>query len=421
MINRITRAVGVLLGRGESRGIKGEELWAPSPTLAGVDVTPSTALGLTAVYAAINAIATDCASLPLGVSRRLPNGLGRAPAPEHPAHDLISVTPDDGITTAFHFKQTLIGHALGWGNGYAEILPRKDGRPHSLYLLNPSVITPRIIEGKLRYDLGNGTSLPPSRIIHVRGLGFDGIKGYSVVHLHRQALGLATAAEAFGALFFGNGSSPKGFLKHPKRLGEEAEKTLREAWERIHSGLGNSHRLAILEEGMDWVQTSVNPDDAQFLATRQFQILEICRMFRCPPNKLADLAQSHLNNIESSNLDYLTNTLGGWLLAVESELNLKLFTKAERAQYFADHDMTALLRGDSAARAKYLREMFNMGAYSTNEVRAFEGLNPIGPDGDRRFAPASFTTLDKVGVAPAGVSTPAKPTEPAEAGETLAA
>lgn len=404
-------ATGLGLGR-ERRSVQGESTWWGPPTLAGVEVTPSSALGLTAFYAGVNAIATDVASLPLGVRRRL-DGEGSEPYPDHPAHELLHFSPD-GETTAFHFRQALMGHTLGWGNGYAEIIPRGDGRPYSLHLLHPSTTQPRLIEGKLRYELGDGRSLPPSRVIHIRGLGFDGIRGYCVVTLHRQALGLATAAEAFGAMFFGAGSNARGFLKHKKRLSEEAEKNLRESWERLYSGLGNAHRVAILEEDMDWVQTSVNPDDAQFLSTRQFQVIEICRMLRLPPSKLADMSQAHLSNVEWSNLDYLTTTLAGWLMAFEVELNLKLFTKAERLKLYVDHDMMALMRGDSAARSKYCQVMRDLGAFSVNDVRRFEHLNPIGPLGDKRLVPAAMTTLERAGIAPAGVASAPKGIAPAD-------
>lgn len=376
-------------------------------TVSGVNVDPRTALTLTAAYAAINVIATDVASLPLRVYRARPDG-GRDEDRTHPVWDLLACSPD-GETTAMRWRQALMGHVLGWGNGYAEVT-FGGGYPTGLYLLDPgqTYAQRRPQDRRLYYQIKGGT-LPPSKTIHIAGLGFDGLTGYSPVSLAREAIALGLATEAFGGSLFGNGAHAGGFLKTPQKLSPEAKADLRKAWNSVHQGAENAHRIAVLEQGMEWVQTTIPPEDAQFLATRQFQVVEIARIYRCPPNKIGDYTQSHLSNIEAANLDYLTTTLMPWCEQIEQELNLKLFTRQERAAgYFVEHNMAALLRGDSKARAEFYTRLRDLGVLNPNQICRFENLNPIGPEGEIRLVPLNMTTLANAGKAPAD---PQPPTE----------
>lgn len=361
----------------------------------GINVNERSALTLSAAFACINVISTDLASLPLKCYQRT-KGDGKKEVPDAPGAYLLRWSPDEDETTAFKFRQDWIAHTLGWGNGYAKIT-RQGGEPSRLDLLDPSKWKgARRADRRLYYhNADTHETLQFGDVMQLAGMGFDGVSGYSPVRLHRQGIALGLAAESFGASFFGNGSTVGGWLKHPRKLTQEARANLRQSVEAVHQGARNAHRLGILEEGMDFVKTSVDPDDAQFLATRQFQVVEVCRLYRVPPHKVGDLSQAHLANVESSNLDYIISTLRPWAVALEMIATLRLLSPEQRATglYF-EHDLTALLRGDMKARAEYYGKMRDLGAINPDEIRDAEGLNPWEDDiGKIVLVPANYVTL----------------------------
>jgi HK97 family phage portal protein len=382
--------------------------YIPSLTsLAGVAVTPESALTFTAAFAAINVLSTDLASLPVGVYRRRDDGT-EVPAFDHPAHKRLHRNPNDE-QNAFRFRQHLWGHTHGWGNGMAEIVRGGDGELEALYPLNPRTTRIRRKPGRdgtpdrgpLYYEIDDGRkNLAAENVLHVAGLGFDGLQGYCPATLAKEAVGLGLGAEQFGATFFGNGAKPGGVLEVPNRLSETAQRNLRESFERVHQGGPNAHRVAVLEQGVTWKDTQIPPDAAQFLATRQFQVIEIARMWRVPPHKLGDYSQAHLANLEESNLDYLQTTLLGWVVAFEAEANWKLFSEEEQdAGYFVKHDLTHLMRGNMQARVSYFQGMRNMGVMSANDIATREGMNPIpaAEGGDKRIVQGQYVELSQVG------------------------
>lgn len=401
-------------GGGGTRSLLGNGAGMPSAVLSGVDVTPQSALALTAAYAAINTVATDSAALWLGAYRRRKAG-GSDPATDLPVHDLL-YTAANRETPAFFFRQTQMGHALGWGNGYAEIVrDTRDGSPRELHLLSPHPSKTKPVRddrGRLWYEVdgddGRRKRLRPEDVLHVRGLGFDGLVGYSPVALARQAIGLGIAAEQFGAALFGNGSQPRGVLKTPQKLSKDAAGRLREQFEMVHQGSYNAHRLAVLEQGLEWQATSINPDDAQFLATRQFQVIEIARMYRVPPHKIGDYSRATFANIEEANLDYVMTCLLGWVKAVEAEFNWKLLTAADRASgIYLKHNMASILRGNMLARGAFYKTMFSLGVFSPNDIAELEDHNPVA-GGDTHFVPMNMASVDA-----ADPGSEAKPTEQA--------
>ena len=358
-----------------------------SPAVSGVTVTDQTALTLTAYYAGVTRIATDVAALPLQLYRRRPDG-GRDEVRDHPVVPLLTVSPD-GVHTAFAFRQAWIAHAVGFGNGYAEIRFDSDGFPKRLDLLDPKATTPerRPQDDRLFYRSGSGT-VPSWRMLHAAGLGYDGVKGYSPVQLFKEALGLGIAAERFGAAWFGNGSRPGGIIKIPGGIKDAAERDrLRNEWQQLHGGPENAGKPAVLTHGADFTPFQIPPEEAQFLQTRQFQVLEVSRMLGgIPPHKLGDYSQAHLTNIEASNIDYVSMVLTPWCEAIEQVLNLKLLTTDERADgYYLEHNLLGFLRGDSRARAEFYKALMSLGVITPNEIRRWENLNPI--DG------ADFTTV----------------------------
>ncbi len=371
----VARAASLWSDRHEWGGLAA---WS-SPSLAGVSVTPETALTLTAYYAGVHRIATDVAALPVQMFRRRPDG-GRDEVRDHPVVPLLTVSPD-GERTSFAWRQAILSHAVGYGNGYASIDFDRDGQPTALHLLDGKQTAPeRRPQDKRLFYRSGGTTLPPYRVLHFAGMGYDGIKGYSPAHLFKEALGLGIAAERFGAAWFGNGSRPSGVLKVPHMLKDKAERdALRNEWMQLHSGPDNAGKPAVLTGGAEFAPFQVGPNEAQFLQTRQFQVLEVSRMLGgIPPHKLGDYSQSHLANIEASNIDYVATVLVPWCEAVEQVLNFRLLTTDERAAgYYLEHNLNAFLRGDSRARAEFYKALVNMGVITPNEIRKWENLNPI--------------------------------------------
>lgn len=386
-----------------------------APVLSGVTVTPQTALNLTSVFCAINVIATDVAKLPFSLVETLPSGGIRTAAADR-RNRLLSTAPNPEMN-ALRYRQHQMGHVLGWGNHYSEIIRDGDGFPTALWPLNPATMRPmRDAPGTPLYyeDSNTRRRWRAEDILHIAGLGFDGISGYSPVTMARQAIGLAIGAEQFGATLFGNGAIPKGILKTAKKLSEMAMKRLRDTFYEIHGGQ-NSNRTAVLEDGLEWQSTQIAPDDAQFLATRQFQVIEIARMFNLPPHKLGDYSQSHKANVEESNLDYLSSTLQGWLETVEAEYDAKLLFADEQGRIECRHDMKALMRGNMTARGAYYESRFRVGSISPDEIRAAEGENPIGParGGDKYLIQAQYVELSQAGLAMAPKSPTESPRTPA--------
>jgi HK97 family phage portal protein len=366
---------------------------------AGVNITPESALTLTAALACINVIATDFSYPPCKVYRRRPGG-GRDEVRDTAIWERLNVSPD-GETTPMRSRQALMGHTLGHGNGYYEIETNGGGEIVGLHLLDPRTRPERRPQdNRLFYRLPNNKTLPPARVFHLAGLGFDGLCGYSPVKLASDALALGKAAELFGAGFYGNNSQPGGLIKTTAAVKPEALARFRAGWEGMHRGAGNNSRIAFLEQGWDFVPTTISPEDAQFLEGRKFQVLEVARIYRVPPHKIGDYSQSHLANIEASNLDYVITVLTPWCEAFEQEANLKLLTADERkAGFYIEHQLTALLRGDMRSRAEFYTKLRDLGALSPNEVRDSENLNPI-EGGDLYLVPMNMVSLEHAGEPP---------------------
>lgn len=348
---------------------------------SGVVVTPQTAMTLTAFYSGVNVISTDVAKLPFHVYK-LTRGGGRKIAKNDPRERLLCIRPNPEMN-AFRYWQMAMGHALGWGNHYSRIERDDAGMPVALWPLNPGAVQPLRSpdSGTLYYrDAQTGKTYRAEDVLHIAGLSFDGITGYNPAVLGRQAVGLGIAAQDFGSSLFGNGAIPRGMVRTPKRLSEDAIKRLREDFEAVHRGTANANRIAFLEENMEWVETQISPEAAQFLATRQFQVVEIARLLNLPPHKLQDYSQSHLANVEESNLDYAQSTLTGWVEAVEAEVDMKLFFDDEQGQLFSEHDMRALMRGNSQARADYYVKLKTAGIICADTAAAAEGLPIPGPE-----------------------------------------
>ncbi len=366
-------------------------------TSTGVSVSEYTALNYSAVWSAVNLIAGDVASLPLVLYRRKENGKERYDS--HPLYRVLHDSPNPEMSS-ITFRQTLQAHVLTWGNGYAEIERDMSGRAKYLWPITPERVQPIRENGALAYRVtnenGRDTYLSPGDMIHVPGLGWDGVQGYSPIAKARESVALGLAAEKFGGTFYGNGSTFGGVITHPTRFAnpmarENFEKSLRNR----HKGIERAHGLLLLEEGMAYAQVGIPPDQAQFLESRQFQITEVARWFNVPPHKIGDLSRATFSNIEQQNIEYFQTTLIHWLEAWEQELMRKLISPLERNQQFIEHVVEGLLRGDSQGRAALETAEFQIGGLTPNESRSLSNRNPID-GGDRAFVPMNMIPLDRV-------------------------
>lgn len=385
---------------------------------AGEAVSPTTAMALSAYYASIRNISEDVGKLPLKMYERL-EGRGKRPAPEHPIYGLIHDTPNDD-SGSITFRETLTSWALGWGNGYAEIVRDPSHRPIGLWPIHPSRVNPRYdkeISGQMSQKashvvyfvkMADGNEVPfrQDSIFHLRGLG-DGLTGFSVASIGCDSIGRALATQRFSGKFYANGTSAGGVFTFPGTLKDSAMKRLRETWP---SGLPSAHKPLFLEGGMDWKPISIPPEEAQMLETMEFTVSDVARWFRMPPHKIQDLARATFDNIEHQSLEYVGDTLHPWLVRWEQEITRKLLLPAERGRYFAEHVVLGLLRGDQDARAKFFSAMFQIGAFSQNDIREAENMNPI-PGGDVYYVPLNLGPTNEAGPTPR--PEPAKPTKTA--------
>lgn len=369
----------------ESR-FAGERYFWSAPSAAGVRLSPETALSISAFFSAVHAISTDLAAVDLDVNKRLPNR-DIEYVYSHPIYDLFNFSPDDE-SNPFIWRQTLIAHALLYGGGYAEIQRRGNGNPATLNLLDPQKTKFERIDGKPFYRLDNKETLPASDVLHISFLTLNGKHGLVISDLMKTTLGISYAADLFGASFFGNGARPSGMLKLPDSVSfkdEAARKLYRDGWTKFHAGSEKAGSIAILEHGEEWIPTNINPDEAQFLETRRYQILEVVRMLRVPPHLLGDYSESHYNNIEYSNLDYYQTTLKPWATNLEKEINLKLFKPSERKRFFVRFNFDEYRQVYSSERSNHFKTLFENGIINRNEWRFVEGYNSLGNEGNQYY------------------------------------
>lgn len=265
---------------------------------AGINVTPDTALQASAVYACVRVLAETIASLPLHVYRRLEGSKGKEKAPEHYLYPVLHEIANPEMTS-FELRETMVGHLCLRGNAYAEKVFDRAGRVKELWPLNPDGVlverdkaTKQLIYIITLPGESKQVKLSSDRILHIRGLSGNGIIGYSPIALAKESIGLALATEEYGSRFFGNASRPSGVLEHPGKLGKDAADRLKKSWEEMHRGLSNAHRVAILEEGLKWNQIGMTQEDSQYLQTRQYQVVDIARIFRVPPHMIAELTRA---------------------------------------------------------------------------------------------------------------------------------
>lgn len=381
---------------------------------SGKRVNERSAMQMTAVYSCVRILSEAVAGLPLHFYRYTDNG-GKEKAVEHPLYFLLHDEPNPEMTS-FVFRETLMTHLLLWGNAYAQIIRNGKGEIMALYPLMPDRMTvDRDEKGRLYYEYntssddaptmkGSTVRLSPSDVLHVPGLGFDGLVGYSPIAMAKNAIGMAIACEEYGAKFFANGAQPSGVLEH---LGTIKDPTrVRESWQNTFGGSQNANKVAVLEEGMKYTPISISPEQAQFLETRKFQINEIARIFRVPPHMVGDLEKSSFSNIEQQSLEFVKYTLDPWVCRWEQSMVRSLLTAEEKKQYFIKFNVDGLLRGDYQSRMNGYAIGRQNGWMSANDIRELENLDRIPEElgGDLYLINGNMTKLQDAGIF-AGTST----------------
>lgn len=348
---------------------------------AGKSVTASTAIQMSTVYACVRVIAETIASLPLHVYQN--QGEGSVKAPEHPLYRILHDEPNAEMTS-FAWRETMLAHLLLWGNAYCQIIRSGRSQILGLYPLLPDRMeVDRDSAGTLTYtysaNSGQTVKLRPEDVLHIPGLGFDGIMGYSPIALEKNAIGLGLAAEEYGSKFFSNGARPSGILTHPNTVKDP--KKLRDSWNAAYGGSNNSGRVAVLEENMSYTPISMPNSEAQFLETRKFQVSEICRIYRVPPHMVGDLEHATFSNIEHQSISFAVHTIRPWVVRLEQSMNRALFSDKEKGVYYVRFNMDGLMRGDYKSRMEGYAIGRQNGWMSANDIRELENMNPI-PDAD---------------------------------------
>ena len=328
---------------------------------------------------------------------------------DHPLYFLLHDEPNPEMSS-FVFRETLMSHLLIWGNAYVQIIRDRSGNVISLYPLLPDKMSVhRDSRGTLYYKYQRQTEENPNLtktgtvvlsqedVLHVPGLGFDGLIGYSPIALAKNAIGMTLATEEYGASFFRNGANPGGVIEHPGILKDP--KRVRDSWNEVYKGVTNAHKVAVLEEGMKYTQIGIPPEEAQFLQTRKFQINEIARLYRIPPHMVGDLEKSSFSNIEQQSLEFVKYTLDPWVVRFEQSFKRALFLPEEKKTHFIKFNVDGLLRGDYQSRMNGYAVGRQNGWLSTNDIRELEDLNLLSDEegGNHYLINGNMTKLRDAG------------------------
>ena len=356
---------------------------------SGERVDEKSAMQIATVYACVRLLAETVAGLPLHLYRFTDDTeTEKIRARDHPLYRLLYRQPNPEMTS-FSFRETMMVQLLLWGNAYAQII--RDGKNNilSLYPLMPdSVEVDRDEKGRIYYIYHAYSDEVPGNnnrdiyfrydeIFHVPGLGFNGLVGFSPIAMMKNSLGTTLAVEKYGSAFFKNGAQPSGVLEHPGVLKDPSK--IRENWTQVYGGANNAHKIAVLEEGMQYKPISLPPEDSQFLSTRQFGVEEICRIFRVPPHMVQDLEHATFSNIEHQSIDFVVHTLTPWMVRFEQAIVKDLLLPEEQDIYFPKFNVDGLLRGDYQSRMQGYATGISNGFMSPNDVRKLENLDLI-PD-----------------------------------------
>lgn len=374
-------APGGQAGQSVNNSVSSAQEFSFGTAASGKSVTENTAIQLSAVYACVRVLAETIASLPLNVYMDDGKG-GSVIAGDHPLQHLLHDSPNDEMTS-FAWREQMMTQILLRGNSYSQIVRSGKKEILSIYpLMSADMDVDRDSSGQLiyTYTLSNGSRIALDRqeILHIPGLGFDGIMGYSPVALMRTTMGLTMAAEEYGSKVFANSATPSGVITHPLHL-KDVEK-LKKTWNAAYGGSANAGKVAVLEEGMKFERIAMPNSEAQFIETRKFQVNEICRIYRVPPHMIGDLEHATFSNIEHEAINFAVHTIRPWLVRIEQTINKELFPADDNGKYFAKFNMDGLMRGDYKSRMEGYAIARQNGWMCADDIRAMENMNPIGEE-----------------------------------------
>tara|TARA_R110000823_G_scaffold121565_1_gene246643 strand:- start:475 stop:1710 length:1236 start_codon:yes stop_codon:yes gene_type:complete len=359
-----------------------------------VAVTQDSALTFSAVWAAVRILSESVAQLPINLIERQPNG-DKIVRADHFLYNIIHNKPNEYMTNFTFIQKIMYDLAVG-GNSYVKIERNGSGRPVALYPILLSDIEIRELEEKIfYYNSKTGEALEYEEILHFKIMSQDGMVGLSPIDTCAQSISWGIALEQYGNAYFENGAKVSGVLQTDRALSTEAIDRLRTSFDQNYSKIGDAQKTLILEEGLKFNTISLSNEASQFLASRQFSIEEIARIFNIPPHLLRDLSKSSFNNIQEQSREFVQYSLMPYLSMIEQEMTNKLFKKSEQGKLFIEFNPNALLRGNPKERAEYYRTMLNIGAMSINEIRQKENMNVVD-DGDNLFMQLNMSTVENI-------------------------
>lgn len=378
---------------------------------SGERVDEKSAMQIATVYACVRLLAETVAGLPLHLYRYTSEtGSDKERAKDHPLYKILYRQPNPEMTS-FSFWETMVLQILLWGNSYAQVI--RDGKNNvlSMYPLSPeNVEVDRDEKGELYYiyhaytdevpgDKNKDIYFRKDEIFHVPGMSYNGLVGFSPIAVMKNSLGTTLAVEKYGSAFFKNGAQPSGVLEHPGVL-KNPEK-IRENWSDVYGGAGNAHKVAVLEEGMQYKAISLPPEDSQFLSTRQFGVTEICRIFRVPPHLVQSMEHATFSNIEHQSIDFVVHTLTPWLVRFEQAIIKDLLLPDEQDMYFPKFNVDGLLRGDYQSRMQGYATGISNGFLSPNDIHRLENMDliPAEKGGDDYYLNGGYVKLEDAGKA----------------------
>jgi HK97 family phage portal protein len=380
--------------------------WAPPGGMVSGDlitrqtITDDTAFTADGFLAGIRLIAEDISSLPLILYRRLQPGKERAT--DHRLYGLLHDAPNAEMTSMV-FRETGIGHLYTRGNWFAEKELNSYGQTVALWPLRPDRMTverdPLTDKRVYKYRLPNGSGviLPARNVFHLPGFGWDGLVGFSRIHLMRRQLERSLATEEYGLRTYASGARPGVVIKHPGQLSKTARSHIADSWDAAYSGLTNAQRTAVLDEGMDISDFGFSPEDAQFIESARFSLEQVARGLRLAPYKLSDMSRATFNNIEESNIDHWVGALRATMVRIEQQLNKDVI--AENG-LFCEHLMDAVLRGKYLERMQGNQIAIQSGQLSPDEAREMDNRNPVpGGAGASFQSPLNMSPLDMLAAA----------------------
>jgi HK97 family phage portal protein len=352
---------------------------------SGALVSGSTAVNFSAFFSGVFQICQTIASCRTTLYKESGDFV-KNPWKTHPVYGLLTRKSND-FMNAFTWKERMQYHAMVWGNGYSFIQRDSGLRPVALWPLNPERVTPKIIENngqnaRLVYifrDInGKEIEYAQDQIFHLTGFGFDSVKGYSLLEIARETIGLGLSQQEFSGKFLSNGAHLGGILNVKKAIGEQAKKTLRERFSDMYSGVANSGKFAVVEsEELSYTPLGMPLADAQFLESKIFQLGEIARILNISPYKLKDYSHATFSNIEHLGIEYATDTIRPWAERWEAAIDTQLLTDSESSRGFAEFDLASIQRGDMKTMNEAYNSARNGGWMNADEIRYRQSMNPI--------------------------------------------